>query len=490
MVIYAAAAGNYGYFRDELYFLACADHLAWGYPDHAPLSIFLAWFSRAIFGDALYAIHLFPAIAGALKIIITGLIVRELGGRHIAMLLACLCVLVAPIYLGIDLLLSMNVYEPIFWMGGVLSYIWVIKRDDPRYWLMFGAFAGLGLMNKHSMVFFGIAFVVGLAATRDRKFLVNRYFWMGGLIAFLLFLPNLIWQYENDWATLELLRNVKASGKNVVVGPLEFFWQQIFILLPFTAPVWLGGLWYLLTDRKGKRFRLLGITYLITLALMIFLEAKNYYLAPIYPMLFAAGGVFWEDVASRFRLGRPGVYAYVVLVTIVGLIFLPLAVPILPVEKFIAYQSGIGITTPKTEVGFDSVLPQHFADRFGWEEMAAKTADVYYSLPPEEREKAAILGDNYGDAGAIDFFGKKYGLPRAISGHQSYFVWGPRDYDGSVIIILGGEKEDAEENCGSVEERDLVGHTYAMSYERFHILVCRDRKEPLSEFWPKLKHWN
>jgi hypothetical protein len=313
---------------------------------------------------------------------------------------------------------------------------------------------------------------------------------LSGLIAFLLFMPNLIWQYENDWATLELLRNVKATGKNVVVGPLEFFWQQIFILLPFTAPIWLGGLWYFLADRLGKRFRLLGITYLTTLALMIFLEAKNYYLAPIYPMLFAAGGVFWENVVSRFRLGRPAAYAYVVLVTIAGLIFLPLALPVLPVEKFIAYQAAIGITTPKTEVGFDSVLPQHFADRFGWEDMAAKTAEVYYSLPPQEREKAAILGDNYGDAGAIDFFGPKYGLPKAISGHQSYFVWGPRNYDGSVIIILGGEKEDAQENCGSVEERGLVGHTYAMSYEKFHILICRDLKEPLSVVWPKLKHWN
>ncbi|MEO8574185.1 MAG: glycosyltransferase, partial [Pyrinomonadaceae bacterium] len=247
---------------------------------------------------------------------------------------------------------------------------------------------------------------------------------------------------------------------------------------------------YLLTDREGKRFRSLGIAYLITLVLMIFLGAKNYYLAPIYPMLFAAGGVFWENMASRFRLGKPAVFSYVAIATITGLIFLPLAVPILPVEKFIAYQNVIGISTPKTEVGFDSILPQHFADRFGWEEMASKTAEVYYSLPPEERERAAIFGNNYGDAGAIDFFGKKYGLPKAISGHQSYYIWGPGSYDGSVMIILGDEKEDAEEYCMSVEERDLVGHTYAMSYERFHILVCRGLKTPLAELWPKVKHWN
>jgi hypothetical protein len=490
ILLYVFAGSNYGYFRDELYFLACADHLAWGYPDHAPLSIFFTWFSRAIFGDSLYAIHLFPALAGALKIILTGLIVREFGGRHIAMLLACLCVLVAPVYLGIDLMLSMNAYEPIFWMGCVLSYILAVKRDDPRYWLMFGAFAGLGLMNKHSMVFFGVAFVIGLLFTQDRKTFANKYLWLGGAIAFLLFLPNLIWQYQNDWATLELLRNVQEVGKNVVLSPLEFFWQQIFILLPFTAPVWIAGIWYLLFDRDGKRFRTLGIAYLVTLVLMIVLKAKNYYLIPIYPVLFAAGGIFWENIAARFRVGKPAVFAYSAIVIIAGLIFLPVAVPILPPEKFIAYQDALGIARPKTEVGHSGPLPQHFGDRFGWEEMTAKVADVYNSLPPEERAKAAIFTGNYGEAGAIDLFGGQYGLPKAISGHQSYFMWGPRDYDGSVIIILDEEKEDAEEDCASVEEREAVSHPFAMAEERFNILVCRGLKSPLSELWPKVKHWN
>lgn len=490
IVLYLAAGGNYGYFRDELYYLACADHLAWGYPDHAPLSVFIARFSRAIFGDSLYAIHLFPTLAGVLKIIMTGLIVREFGGRHIAMLLACLCVLAAPVYLGIDMLLSMNVYESIFWMGCVLSYIWAVKRCDPRYWLMFGAFAGLGLMNKHSMVFFGIAFVAGLLLTKDRKAFANKYVWLGGAIVFLLFLPNLIWQFQNDWATLELLRSVQTTEKNVVLSPPEFVWQQIFILLPFTAPIWLAGIWYLLFDRDGKRFRTLGITYLVTLVLMIVLKAKNYYMVPIYPMMFAAGGIFWDNIAARFRFGKLAVYAYAAIVIITGSIFLPLAVPLLPPEKFIAYQNALGIAAPKTEVGFDSVLPQHFADRFGWEEMTEKVADAYNSLSPDERAKAAIYGSNYGQAGAIDQFGSRYGLPKAISPHQSYFMWGPRNFDGSVIIVLGDEKADVERNCASVEERERVEHPYSMSYERFNILVCRGLKEPLAEMWPKLKYWN
>jgi 4-amino-4-deoxy-L-arabinose transferase-like glycosyltransferase len=389
--LFLLAGNSYGYFRDELYFLACTEHLAFGYPDHAPLSVWIARISREIFGDSLYAIRFMPALAGALKIVLTGWLVREFGGKHYATLLACLCVLVAPVYLAGDNLLSMNAYEPLFWTGCALAYVLAIKRENPRYWIVFGALAGLGLMNKHSLVFFGLAFVVALFFTPDRKFYTDRFFWLAGVIAFLIFLPNLIWQYQNDWATLELLQNVQKTGKNVVLAPHEFFFQQIFILLPLTALVWLAGLWYLLADKAGKRFRTLGIAYLVALALMILLKAKHYYLAPIYPMLFAAGGVFGENLTERFRAAKFVRYAFPALLIIGGLIFLPITMPVLPVEKFIAYQNALGIAPPKTEVGHQGVLPQHFGDQFGWDEMTAKAAEVYHSLPPEDRERAAIF---------------------------------------------------------------------------------------------------
>ena len=488
--LFVLAGGSYGYFRDELYFLACSEHLAFGYPDHAPLSVWLTRFSREIFGESLYAIRLFPALAGALKIVLTGLLVREFGGRHFATLLACLCVLVAPVYLVMDNLLAMNAYESLFWTGCALAYVLAIKRENPRYWLLFGALAGIGLMNKHSIIFFGLAFVAGLVLTQDRKFFADKFLWIAGAIAFAIFLPNLIWQYQNDWATLELLQNVQKTGKNIVLAPHEFVFQQMFILFPLTAFVWLAGLWFLLFDKTGKRFRALGIAYLITLVLMILLKAKNYYLAPVYPMLFAAGGVFWENLLAGFRFGKIGRIAFPTLLIIGGLIFLPLAMPILPIENFIAYQNALGLAPPRTEVGHQGVLPQHFGDMFGWEEMTAKTAEVFQSLPPEEREKAAIFTGNYGEAGAIDLFGKRYNLPKAISGHQSYYLWGHRNYDGSVIIILGDEKEDAEKVCESVEEKTRVGDPLAMKEENFNILICRGLKEPLSKFWKKVKHWN
>jgi len=488
--LFLVAGNSYSYFRDELYFLACTEHLAFGYPDHAPLSVFLAKISTTLFGDSLFSIRFLPALAGALRIVLTGLLVREFGGKHFATLLACLSVLVAPVYLATDNLLSMNSYESLFWTGCALSYIWAIKRENPNYWLLFGALAGIGLMNKHSFVFFGLAFVIGLVLTQDRQVFLTKQIWFGGLIAFLIFLPNLIWQYQNDWATLELLQNVQKTGKNVVFAPHEFVFQQIFIMLPLTAPVWLAGVWYLLFDKLGKRFRTLGIAYLVTLLLMILLKAKNYYLAPVYPMLFAAGGVFWENLLARFRFGKIVRFAFPTLLIIGGLIFLPMTMPILPVEKFIAYRDALGIAPQKTEVGHEGVLPQHFGDQFGWEEMTAKVAEVYNSLSPEEREKAAIFANNYGEAGAIDFFGKKYGLPKAISNHQSYYLWGHGNYDGSVVIILGDDKEDAEEFFQNVEEKTRVGEPLAMREENFNILIGRGLKQPFPEVWKKIKNWN
>jgi hypothetical protein len=375
-------------------------------------------------------------------------------------------------------------------MGCALAYIWAVKREDPRYWLLFGVCAGLGTMNKHSTAFFCIAFVIGLVLTQDRKFFKSPYLWLGALVAGLIFLPNLIWQYQNNWATLELLRNVQATGKNVVLSPLEFILQQGLIMMPLTAPVWLAGLWYLLFDRTGKRFRVLGIAYISILIIMIALKAKNYYLAPVYPILFAAGGVWIEGLFERFRFGRVAGPAYAAVLIVAGAMFLPLALPVLPPQRFIAYQSWIGIAPPKTEVGHSGPLPQHFGDMFGWPEMTEKVAGVYNSLSPDERSRAAIYGSNYGEAGAIDHFGPAYGLPKAISPHQSYFMWGPRDYDGSVIILLGSKKSDAVDRCGSVEERDEVGVPYAMGEEHFNILICRGLKTPLPAIWNSLKHWN
>lgn len=496
LILHFAVNSNYGYFRDELYFLACGEHLAWGYPDHAPLVALMTKASRVVLGDSLFAIRFFPALAGAFKIFLTAVLVREFGGKTLAAFLACLCVLFAPMYLAIDNLLSMNSLEPVFWMLCVYFAIRAVKDTESEAvkssvnWLFFGLFAGLGLMNKHSMVFFGAAIVGGLLLTTRRKAFLDKYFWLGGAIALLIFLPNIIWQIQNDFATLELLRNVQKTGKNVEMSPLGFVVSQIMGLLPVTFPVWLAGVWFLLADKAGRKFRFLGIAYLILLALMIYLKAKDYYLAPIYPMLFAAGAVFWEQIVEKIRALRFVKYAFPALIIALGVIILPVVLPILPIEKLIVYQDTIGFKPPKSEVSQDAPIQQIFSDQFGWREMVEKTAAVYQELPPEEREKAGIFAGNYGEAGAIDFFGGQYNLPKAISPHQSYFVWGPREYTGEILILLGASKADAEKVCESVEEKTEVNHPLSPSYEKYKILVCRRTKKPLPEIWQSLKHWN
>ncbi len=497
---------NYGYFRDELYFIACGEHLAFGYPDHAPLVALMAKTSRVLLGDSLFAIRFFPALAGAFKVFLTALLVKEFGGNRFATFLACLCVSCAPVYLAIDNLLSMNSLEPVFWMLCVYFAIRATKENvsaesethhlsftihhSPSNWLFFGLFAGVGLMNKHSMVFFGFALVVGLLLTPARKVFLDKYFWLGGAIAFLIFLPNIIWQINNDFATLELLRNVKTSGKNVVMSPFGFIASQILGLLPTTLPVWIAGIWFFLADKNGRRFRFLGIAYLVLLGLMIYLKAKDYYLMPIYPMLFAAGAVWWEQITEKIRSLRFAKYALPVLIIGLFAVVLPVALPVLPVETLIKYQEAMGFKPPKAEVSHEGVLQQVYGDQFGWREMVEKVSQVYNDLPPEERAKAGIYAGNYGEAGAIDFFGAQYNLPKATSGHQSYFLWGHRNYTGEVLILLGATKEEAEKNCESVEEKAEVSHPYSMAEEKYKILVCRRTKKPLPEIWQSLKHWN
>jgi hypothetical protein len=490
VLLHFAFNSNYGYFRDELYFIACSEHLAWGYPDHAPMIAFMTKASRMMLGDSLFAIRFFPAIAAGIKVLLTARLVKEFGGRWFAAFLACLCVFFAPIYLAIDNLLSMNSLEPVFWTACVYFSILAFRRKDPRYWLLFGLSAGFGLMNKHSMLFFGAAFVVGLLATEKRRVFLEKFFWAAGLFALLIFLPNIIWEYQNDFATLELLRNVQATGKNVVMSPAGFILSQILGLLPVSFPVWIAGLWYFLGDRDGKQYRYLGITYLALLGIMIALKGKDYYLVGIYPMLFAAGGVFWERTIERIKALRFVRYVLPALIVVLGVAVMPTVMPILAIPDLISYQEKLGFRPPRSEVLQTSPLQQIFSDQLIWDELVTKTASVYNSLPPEEREKAGIIASNYGEAGAIDFFGPKYGLPKAISPHQSYFLWGPRDYTGEILIVLGSKKDEIEKMCDSVEVRDRVENQYADNYEKFNILICRHTKTPLQEAWPRLKFWN
>ena len=476
LLVHLLTNGRYGYFRDELYYLACARHLAFGYVDQPPLSILLLRLSEALFGDSLFAIRVLPALAGAATVALTGLIARELGGRGWAIALACAGSLCALFNLAVGSFFSMNAFEPLFWMGIVYLLVRIINGGALTLWLWFGTLLGLGIENKHSTLFFAAGVFIALLLTSERRHFAQKWIWLGGLLTFAIALPNIVWEARHHWATYELLNNIAHSNKNVVLSPVEFIAQQANFMNPVTLPLWLGGLVWLFGSRAGRRYCTIGIIYLVTLAEFIILHGKSYYLAPAYPMLFAAGGVAIERVfAVRFTWLKPALFA---IILVAGALFAPVIVPILLPDKLVGYMRAIHFEPPRTETSHTAALPQIFADQFGWEEMVGSVAHVYHHLRSEDQKRAAIFCQNYGEAGAIDFFGPTLGLPPAISGHQNYFLWGPRDWNGEVILVLDTDDEDERKLFSSVEDLgQVVSSPWAMPFEqRNHIYLCRDLK--------------
>ncbi len=485
LLLHLFAINHYGFFRDELYFIACSRHLAWGYVDMAPMAAWLAALSRWLMGDSLFALRLLPALAGAALVWLTGVMARELGGGRLAAFLAQLAVLVGGVYLAIHNFHSMNAFEQLFWALAGYFVIRIINTGNQKLWLCFGALAGLGLMTKHSTLFFGFAVVAGLLLTPERKAFAQRWIWMAGALALLIFLPNLVWQAQHGWPTIELLRNVQATGKNIVLGPVDYLLRQGFMLNPFVAPVWLAGLYFFFFHSAGKRYRALGWSYLVLLATFVAMEAKDYYLAPFYPILLAGGGVACEPLLRRSRLALAGA---LVVLAVGGVLAALLTLPLLPPQRYVEFMHAVGITPPRSEVSHTSEMPQHLADQFGWEEMVEKVAAVYHSLPADERAEACLFAGNYGEAGAIDLFGPRYGLPAAISGHQNYFLWGPRGCRGELLITVGERPADVRTSFEEVIEMARPYHPYAMPWEnRNPICIARRPKFTIAELWPRVK---
>ena len=488
LIFHLLTAGRYGIFRDELYYLACGQHLDWGYVDQPPLIALVAWIARHLFGDWLPGLRFFPALAGAATVWLTGKLAREMGGGAFAQILAALAIICVPIYLIMHHWLTMNAFEPLIWSGCAWCIVRAINRSDPRYWISFGVLTGLGMETKYGIAFFVIAVVIGLILTAERRFLLTKQFWTGALIAFLIFLPNLIWLIRHDFPFLELMHNIRQTHRDVVRGPIAFLLDQVQIMNPILFPLWLGGVIWLLVGRDGRQFQVLGIAYIALLAIFIVLRGKNYYVASIYPVLFAAGAVGFERItAARWTWVRT---AYPTLVLASAMVLAPTVAPILSPESAITYQKKLGIEPPKAENQPTGPLPQYYADEFGWEEMARETARIFHSLPTDEQKRTAIFSNSYGSAGAIDFFGPRYGLPNVICKHQSYWLWGPRDYDGSTMIVLHSDGRGDREHFRSVEVAGHTEHPYSRRDEHFDIFLCRGLKGDLRKAWAGMKQYD
>jgi len=488
LAIHLYANRNYGYFVDELYYLACSRHLDWGYVDQPPLIALIAWVERHLFGDTLPAIRLLPALAGVGEVALTGIIARELGGKAYACALASIAALAAPGILVMDNFLSMNAFEPVIWLGCVWFLIRIWKTGNHHLWIGVGILCGIGLENKYSMLIFGAAFTLGLLLTPQRIAFARPWIWIAGGIAFLIFLPNLLWNVSHHFPFLELQANIRRSGRDVALNPIQFFGQEILAMNPFTLPVWLAGLWFFFGTKQGKQFRALGWAWLFTALVIVTMSPRIYYLFPAFPLLFAGGAVALESLLVRRSSWRLVLCSTLILLA--GFILAPLAIPILSPENYIRYAKALGASQPAIENHKLGPLPQLFADQFGWEEMAASVAEIYNNLPDPVRSRTAIFGQNYGQAGAIDFFGPRYGLPPAISGHQSYFLWGPRSYTGESMIIMDDREEVLNRLFGKVQKAGHAQHPYSMPYQHFDIYYCTEPRQTLEELWPRVKKWN
>ena len=488
VLFHLLTAGRYGIFRDELYYLACSEHLDFGYVDQPPLIALITWISRHIFGESLLGLRLLPALAGGTTVWLTGKLAREMGGGNFAQALAAIAVIGAPIYLLLHHWMTMNAFEPLIWVASAWCVVRAINRSEPSYWLWFGILIGLGMENKYTTAFLALAVFVALFLTPQRRFLSNTWIWMGALCSFLIFLPNLIWLIRHDFPFLELMYNIRGNGRDVVRGPMAFITDQAMLMNPILFPLWAGGLCWLFLGRDGSRYRILGWIYVLMLTAFIALKGKNYYLAAGYPMLLAAGAVAFENI-TRER-GRRSRIVYVCLIVAATCLLAPMAAPILPVEAYVRYQKVIGLEPPKAENQPTGPLPQHFADEFGWEEMAREVGRVYDELPVEQRVATAVFANSYGQAGAIDFFGRRYGLPKAISNHQNYWYWGPREYTGESVIVLGSDGTGDRKHFASVEAAGRTDHPYSRRDEHFEVFVCRGLNTTLEAAWPKMKKWD
>ncbi len=490
LLLHLVTAARYGIFRDEMYYLACSQRLAWGYVDHPPVTVFLAWLARHLFGESPLAVRLLPALAGAAVVWLTGKLAREMGGGRFAQALAALAIVVVPIYLILQHWLTNNVFEQLIWTGCIWLVVRAINSGDPRYWLWFGVLAGAGFETKYSIAFLLLGLLVGVLLGPERHFLASRYLWLGVLACLSISLPNLLWQVRNHFPFLELLHNIRMTNRDVVRSPIAFIANQAFVMHPLLFPLWAGGLIWLFFAREGRRYRALGWTFLVTLSVFILLKAKFYYVVPIYPMLFAAGAIGLERITARRKIGATVRIAYTALVIVGGAALAPLSVPILSPEGFLRYQKTLGLEPPKAENQNNGPLPQYFADEFGWEEMVREVVRIYHSLPSEEQARTAIFSNSWGSAAAVDFYGPRYGLPQAISRSNTYWIWGPGKYDGSTMIILHSDGSGDRDFFQSVEPAGRVDHPYSRRDEHYTIWLCRGPKFNLQTVWPRLKSYN
>jgi hypothetical protein len=485
---FAATAPGYGVFRDELYYIACAHHLDWGYVDHPPLVALIARLSELIFGRSWIALRLLSAIAASATVLVVGDTVKELGGGRFARVFGQLLAATAPIYLSLFSIYSMNGIDVLIWAGLARLAARILGGGSQRLWIAFGLLAGVGLENKIDVVLLCAGLAAGLVLSGRIEFLRQRSLWLGAAIAAVLFAPHVVWQVQNDWPTREFVANAQRT-KITVLGPFGFVVQQFLMAGPVGFSFALYGLGWLFVARAARPFRPLAWAVAAVLAVLAASVSKPYYFAPALTVLFPAAGRAVE-AATCGRFGRTLRAAASIAVALI-LVAAPLAKPLLSEDGYVRYASALGVRAGSDENHRLGRLPQFFADMHGWRELAQSVAAVSATLTPEDRARACIYGQNYGEAGAIDYFGPELGLPTAMSQHNAYWMWGPGSCTGAVVVIIGGRREDHIKNFTTVQPAATFHCDDCMPYENdLTIWVARGLTVSLPDAWRAGKHYN
>ena len=475
--LWVNATTPYGLHRDELLYLAMGRHLRLWAMDFPPGIALLAEATRALLGDSLTAIRTGPAVAGALLVVGAALFARELGGGRRSQLLAALAVVCSPLFLRAANLFQPVVFDQLAWTGALLALVRLCWVPAARWWLVLGLALGAGLLIKFSIGFIGAGIIAGVVLTPLRRALLTPWPWIALVVAVAIGSPSLVGQWQLGFPVLAQMEDLRATQLDRVT-PGDFFLGQL-LWGPATLLA-AAGLAALLAARRFQRYRALGWSCLGALALLLLAHGKPYYLGPVYPALFGAGAVLLERSALRWVAGGA--------ILLFGIVILPLGVPLLAPERMAAYAERIGATEAlRTNTGELERLPQDYADMLGWEQEVAAVAEVYHGLAAAERRDAVVLGGNYGQAGALDFFGPRHGLPPVVSPAGSYWFFGPGEKPGKVVVAIGPTRDDLLAFFDSVVPAARTGNPWAVAEERdLTVFVARGPRRTLQEVWPTL----
>jgi 4-amino-4-deoxy-L-arabinose transferase-like glycosyltransferase len=457
-----AVADRYGWHRDELYYLASSRHPSLGYVDYPPITPLLARVDQAIFPGSLPGLRLLTVLAGAAVIVLTALIARELGGDRLTQALAGLAVLISPMFVGANILFQTVSFDQLTWAVICWLFVRLLRGADPREWLWLGLAFGIALETKYTVIGLAIAILVGLLATSARRQLSTRWPWLGFLIASLVFAPNIAWQVGHHWDSVAYTLNHRGATD----GPVAYWVQQLLLAGPQLLPVVVMGVVWLW---RKPQFRAAAVAVIAVEVFFFLAGGKAYYPAPIYPLAYAAGAIWLVDAVRRAWVRR----ALVAVAIVITMVLLPIGLPVLPAK--VMADSGIWKAR------------KDFADMYGWPELVAQVTAAYQQLPLSDRGSTMILASNYGEAGALDFYGR--GLPPVVSPDLTYYYWAPVHMAPSTVIVVGYPKDYLATLFGDVRQVGTITNSYNLRNEEFGkpIWLCRRPVEPLDQVWPSLK---